>query len=217
MTEDVFNELVRKLQRPVSLEEAARRAAVLDADWKRQHAEKVARLRFDWNAPKRKLGNEIKVDGPWGLKLNGVMSRIGTGFLIGLIGERGTGKTQFAVQLMVDVTECERSALYDTATGIFLRFKATFRSEDETEESVVNDYCQPKLLVVDEVGRRADSEWANRLFFEIMDRRYEALKDTILIANQGKEMFLQSLGDALASRMIESGGVVECNWPSFRA
>jgi len=54
------------------------------------------------------------------------------------------------------------------------------------------------------------------MLFELLNRRYNDLKDTILIANKSKAEFQDYIGPSLASRMNETGGIVECNWPSFR-
>ena len=115
------------------------------------------------------------------------------------------------------VTTDLRPAYYDTLTGVFLQIKATFKNDSrETEQDLMNRLCKPSLLVVDEIGKRSDSDWENRMFFELVDRRYRSMKDTLLIANLAKEQFLQTIGDSLASRMQETGGIVECNWQSYR-
>jgi len=42
------------------------------------------------------------------------------------------------------------------------------------------------------------------------------MNDTILTCNLGTEELAASLGPSIVSRMEEGGGVIECNWPSFR-
>lgn len=185
---------------------------------KEQHAHDVYQLRVEWNAPNRQLSNkEIDRSGAWGAKESELRKILGTGFLVALVGGRGPGKTQMGVELMKHATEQLQSAYYDTLTGLFLDIKATFKNDSrETEGDVVHKMVKPSLLVIDEVGKKSDSEWENRIFFEIVDRRYREMRDTLLIANYTKEQFVESIGDSLASRMQETGGIVECNWESYR-
>lgn len=182
------------------------------------HEFEVSQFRFDWNAPRRQLGKkEIDRSGAWGTKEKELCKMLGTGFLVALVGGRGPGKTQMGVELMKTHTDNLKSAYYNTLTGIFLEIKATFKNDShDTEEDLVDRMVKPSLLVIDEVGRRSDSDWENRIFFEIVDRRYREMRDTLLIANHTKEQFLQCIGESLASRMRETGGIVECNWESYR-
>ncbi len=75
-----------------------------------------------------------------------------------------------------------------------------------------------RLLVIDEFGKKADSEWSDGILYELIDARYKSHgRDTLLIAPQvSSGKFKELVGDSIGSRMNERGGVVECNWPSFR-
>lgn len=141
----------------------------------------------------------------------------GRGMTVALVGSRGTGKTQLGVELIRDTTHDLKPALYTTAVSFFLALKATFaRDSGRTEKDVIERYVKPRTLVIDECEKRAESEWANQLFFELINQRYAAMKDTILISNQSKSDFEALLGDSIVSRMAETGGTIECNWESFR-
>lgn len=195
-------------------EEEAKRKKQLESE----HESKVYLHRLDWNAPRRQLEKtDIDRSGAWGTKESDLRKMLGTGFLVALVGGRGPGKTQMGVELMKTHTNNLNSAYYNTLTGIFLEIKSTFKNDsNNTEEDLVRRMAKPSLLVIDEVGRRSDSDWENRIFFEIVDRRYREVRDTLLIANHTKEQFLQTIGESLASRMQETGGIVECNWESYR-
>jgi DNA replication protein DnaC len=179
--------------------------------------DKITMLRAEWNAPLRHSQFTPEVIGPWGEAFTKLAKRLGTGFLVAMIGTRGNGKTQMAVELMKTTTDSLRTALFTTATGFFMAVKATYRKDSEqTEAGVLRGYCKPSLLVVDEAARRAETGWENNLLFELLNQRYNAMRDTILICNMSRTEFEASLGASLVSRMNETGGIVECNWPSFR-
>lgn len=191
----------------------ARRAEHLAA----ASAARVRELRAGWNAPRRHLAARLRHEGPWAERLAGLQAKLGTGCLIGLIGNRGAGKTQLGIELMKLTTERGRPALFRTAMELLMRFKASYRAESkETELDVLRAHRRPALLVIDEIARRAETAWENNLLFELLNQRYADLTDTIVTCNLSAEEFAASLGPSLVSRMREGGGIVQCDWPSFR-
>lgn len=175
-------------------------------------------LRTNWNAPERHVAKRLGTNPhPWREKLAAVGGRIGKGMMVGLVGGRGTGKTQLAVEVMRESTRHGRSALFTTAMDFFIEIKRTYRKDSEQDErAVLGRYKRRKLLVIDEIGKRSESEWENNLLFTVLNSRYNDVLDTILIDNRSKEDFVATIGPSLADRMNECGGIIECNWPSFR-
>jgi len=179
--------------------------------------QKIEDLRHSWNVPKRHATAKIEDEGVWGAKSAAIAEKIGTGALFGIVGTRGNGKTQLAVEAMRKATQRLLSARYETAMSIFTRLKASFRKDgDETEMSVIEDLRRPKLLVIDEVGKRGETDWENNLLFSIVDHRYGDMTDTILIANLEKPAFLECVGLSIASRMNQTGGLIVADWQSRR-
>lgn len=141
----------------------------------------------------------------------------GRGTLLALVGGRGSGKTQMAVEFIRMACKTGMRARYARTVEFFMDVRATYREgEKRSEVDIVNEYARPRLLVLDEAHERADTAWTGSLLNLLIDRRYAACKDTVLIANMSKDAFLASVGPSIASRMSEIGGVVECNWASFR-
>lgn len=200
-------------------EEKAARQSEIDAQARAERQAIVAGLRDGWNVPLRHAQCVPDLTGEWGNRLK-MLSKIMAGedgVTIGLVGGRGSGKTQMAVMLMRERTRNLKSARFTTATEFFIKVKASYDKESETtEEAVLRKFAGYSLLVVDEVGKRGGSEWENNLLFEMLNRRYNACRDTILIDNRTKAEFIATIGPSLASRMTEGGGIIECNWPSFR-
>lgn len=180
--------------------------------------EKMTDARRKWNAPKRAivLENPDKT-GPWGETLAKLEPKLGTGFMIALIGGRGPGKTQMGVELMKSHTKKGKFARYVTATEFFMTIKQTYKpTATDSEFDAIKDFRLPSLLVIDETGKRSESDWENRLLFELLDKRYQDMTDTLLISNEDHSQFIEAIGPSLASRMNETGGIIQCTWPSFR-
>lgn len=202
---------------PLTPEEIAKSDAIHLKRIEKSIRDRIEMYMSGSNAPERHLACSVIQKGRWGEELSKLKSKIGTGFSAALIGGRGNGKTQMAVELMRYAAEMSRTSLYTTAIGFFMAIKSTYKKEaDKTEEEIVTRFSKPKLLVIDEVGRRGETDWENNLLFELLNRRYAALKDTILICNQTAAEFSAGIGPSIISRMNESGGIIQCDWPSFR-
>jgi DNA replication protein DnaC len=134
-----------------------------------------------------------------------------------LIGPRGTGKTQAAVEVIRAACRDGKRAMYSTAMEFFARVKATFSAEESvTESSVINDYAKPALLVIDEVQVRSDSAWENNLLTHLVDRRYGHMLATVFIGNLSTDDFRISVGDSIYSRLAQTGGLIVFDGPSWR-
>jgi len=153
----------------------------------------------------------------WAQLLGDYKKQLGTGFIAAMIGGRGSGKTQLAVELIRHVYQQKLSARYATLTRFLMDVKASYLKESfKSERDILWDYQRPKLLVLDEFSKRAETDWENRLLDEMLNERYGSKRDTLIISNQSKTDFSKSVGASIASRMTETGGIVTCEWPSFR-
>jgi len=154
----------------------------------------------------------------WSNARSQVLAIIGRGVTVCLTGTRGNGKTQIAVEAIRSVTKQGKAALFITAQRIFMTFRGTFDDgAKRTELQVLESFRRPSLLVIDEIGQRTESDWENRTFFELLNARYNDMTDTILTCNLNGTDLTANLGPSLVDRMKEGGGMIECNWPSFRA
>jgi len=156
-----------------------------------------------------------------------IQTTLGKGSLSVIIGPRGTGKTQMAVAIaerweaklqVVRGPSDNARARYTTAVELFVTIKETYGDNAQrSERAAIDLFVKPDLLVIDEVQERAGTEWEQRLLAAIVDRRYAAMKDTILVGNLKPEDVQRELGTSIASRAQETGGIYVADWPSFRA
>lgn len=144
------------------------------------------------------------------------------GFLVALLGPRGTGKTEMAVAVIRACCGRLMTCRYVKALDLFRAFRRAYtpvkRGEGgESEDDIIDEWTAPDLLVVDETHQRGESDWENNTLVNLLDRRYDARKCTILVANQSKPEFAQAMGDSVVSRIHETGDALVCDWPTFRA
>ena len=140
---------------------------------------------------------------------------LNNGYIVALLGQRGTGKTQMAVQIMRQHISRLRSAFYTAALDIFLSVRDANRTQT-SEKQALSKYVVPYLLVIDECQERGETPFEDRMLTYIIDSRYGGLHNTILISNQTSAEFEKSMGSSVLSRMQETGGIKLFNWSSFR-
>lgn len=179
--------------------------------------ERIKKLRDDAGIPKRHALEIPHEQSPWQVKRSETVQKIGSGFLIAIVGLQGTGKTQMGAALIHDATARLLSCKFASAMRFFIDLKSTFDDGAESRESaILARYTKPKLLVLDEMDERSESAWENRLLFHMLNERYNAMLDTFLISRRTQQEFLSSVGLSIQSRLQETGGVIVCNWPSWR-
>lgn len=166
--------------------------------------------------PLRHLNQTVLENDLWHSKFELVKSGIGKGVIFCLIGPRGTGKTQMATSVARFVCRAGKSARYTTAMGFFLELQEPYENAKRSKLTVLESYSKPSLLIIDEIGERGETPWEDRILGNLIDRRHANLKDTILISNQAREHMLASVGESVASRISEGGGIITCDWKSFR-
>jgi len=153
----------------------------------------------------------------WDEIVSSLKERIGTGMLHGLVGIRGCGKTQAAIEVGREACTrwVERGSvgprpfLYRKTMDLFLDVRGTFGTAGRSEREVLEAYVSVSVLVMDEVQERGGTEFEDRMLTYVLDRRYDAKRDTLLVSNLTRKEFAKSIGSSIASRLTECGSVVE--------
>lgn len=164
----------------------AQRAA-LDAEARRAHAAELAAQR---DALYRKAGiprrfMEAAAPDPT------YLPHVEAGHALYLVGDTHQGKTHAACALLkayIDAhsaerygeLRCDRVAKIVNIPDLMGRLRATFDRRDIDEENVLNVYGGADLLVLDDLGKGATREWALERIFQVVNRRYEANRVTIV-------------------------------------
>ena len=184
-------------------------------------AERLERARKAYIAagcPKLHTAREIdlaKSPAEWVAAREGIVGRLGGGFTIALIGHRGPGKTQLAQQAVQAACQRGLTALYTRAMTFFLAIRATYGT-DASEQSVIDHFSKPGLLVIDELHERSETLFENRMLNHLVDIRHGDTRDTLLVGNLTADGFEESVGASISERLRETGGIIECTWNSFR-
>ncbi len=177
-------------------------------------------LQFNKTFPPRAIAATASMTGPALEKACDLLPRLrGTdprtrGCLLIVLGDRGTGKTVMATYWAGMLG----TGRYVKVTDLFRAVRGTFSSDSKTTESeILQTYEKADFLVIDEAQeRKKDSEWESVLLTNLIDKRYDRFKPTVIIANLAETAVDEYLGASIVSRANRSGGgLVVCDWTPY--
>lgn len=131
-----------------------------------------------------------------------------------MTGSTGTGKTHLACGTAKTLLKKGLYVRYITSEEVAQRIMNTWDKDtkDQSEESVINEFAQYDLLILDEYGLH-DRDKRLELVHKVLTKRYDCKKPTMLISNFTLDVLRKDLGDRLLSRLQHDGlNVVECHW-----
>lgn len=155
-----------------------------------------------------------------------LLGMAGKGMLAVVLGLRGTGKTLSACKLARDCGY-ER-AWYFSGDGLYRErlAKIGLGGSFERDFAVQVGHRRRSLLVLDEfqrgIGYKGEGRDLSLDFFEeVVNSRYNAEQDTVIVANWTTDDFNRYMPDSVKDRVIQRrgewrGGVRWCDWRSFR-
>lgn len=156
------------------------------------------------------------------------------GGIVVAYGKRGTGKTQIAYEIAKNahfqnthfapvlkdgfhLPPKVRPCLYIKAMDIFIDLKNGFgRPGEPSEKQVIAKLVDAAFLVIDEAHVRGETKYEDDKLTHIIDKRYDAMRPTMLITNLTNKDFAAQLSPSILNRIEEIGGGIECNWESYR-
>ena len=135
-----------------------------------------------------------------------------------MVGKTGTGKTHLACATARTLLNKGKYARYITSEDMAQKIMDAWDNKvpDSTEKSVIYEFTQYDLLILDEYGLN-DRDKRRELVHKVLYARYDRMKPTMLISNLTLIELQKDLGDRLWSRFQQGGlTVVECNWTDQR-
>ena len=115
------------------------------------------------------------------------------------IGLCGSGKTHLALAIGNAILQKGYTVRFLTASRLFRDLKETFNSYDITENDILNPLLRCNLLILDDLGVSAPSEWSKSVLHDLISDRIDAQKPTICTTN----LNFDQLPDRLDCRTVD--------------
>ena len=132
-----------------------------------------------------------------------------------LCGDRGPGKTQIATYWASKIKNTRYFRAHDLMRAIRGEFSSDNYDSTKAKQTLYNARTC-KFLVLDEYSELAGTEYDKRTLTNLLDHRYGEQLGTVIITNTPIKYAPDEIGRSAWSRVEETGGIVHCDWPSYR-
>jgi DNA replication protein DnaC len=120
------------------------------------------------------------------------------------IGAVGSGKTHVAIAILRAVIERGFRGLYCNLVDLLDDLRASFDpNSPQAGWEIIGDVIATDLLVLDDVGAEAPTGWVLDRLYQIINRRYEENRPTIVTTNLDLEELERQVGPRITSRLCE--------------
>lgn len=129
-----------------------------------------------------------------------------------LMGGAGLGKTHLAIHVISSLTLGKgRSCVFKDFFYLLSDLKNAY-SRGESENEVIQPLIDAEVLVIDELGKGRSTDWELSILDQIISKRYNSTKSTLLttnyitaeLANENMRATLEDrVGDRIVSRLYE--------------
>lgn len=135
-----------------------------------------------------------------------------------LIGNSGVGKTHLAISIGIAAAKKRISTYFIKCHDLIDQLKKAYL--ENRLENRIKHFSKYKLLIIDEIGYLPIGEQKAKMFFQLIDRRYEQ-KSTIITSNitlsDWSQIFVDNiLASAILDRLVHHSNIVNILGNSYR-
>jgi DNA replication protein DnaC len=115
-------------------------------------------------------------------------------------GPTGVGKTYLAAAITRELLEIGQGILFLEVPRLYSELRECMK-RDESEENLIAQYVNVRWLVLDDFGAGALSDFERRYALDLLNRRGNAKRKTILTTNLQLQEIAEKLDERIASRL----------------
>jgi DNA replication protein DnaC len=117
-----------------------------------------------------------------------------------LTGPAGVGKTRLCAAIVRWRIEHDKKAIFKRCADFYAELRAAIQTET-SENLVMDPLSVAPLLVFDDLGSGSLSDHERRFTLEVLDRRVNAIRPTVVTSNWSLEKIGDLMDERIASRL----------------
>jgi DNA replication protein DnaC len=117
-----------------------------------------------------------------------------------IFGRVGTGKTHLAAAILRGLLEAQARVDFRRCAQFFADLQESYRA-NTSSEAIVGDLENSQFLILDDVGSGALSDHERRFTLELIERRINQNRPTILTSNWSRQEIGEKLDARISSRL----------------
>ena len=134
------------------------------------------------------------------------------------LGNSGTGKTHLATSIGIIAAKSRISTYFIKCNDLITQLHKAWL--ENRLDARIKNFCKYKLLIIDEIGYLPINEEDAKIFFQLIDRRYET-KSTIFTTNihfnNWDKVFKEPMiASAILDRILHHAHVISITGKSYR-
>jgi DNA replication protein DnaC len=133
-----------------------------------------------------------------------------------LYGNPGTGKTHLALATSRTIAAKGFWPLVKFWVNVCDEMRSTFKADGNGLGAIKAQLAKPNLLVIDDLGAEAPTDWATEQVLATVNVRYEQAYPTIITTNLGPAQLTQRYGQRTFSRLAEMCRIYAADGVDYR-
>jgi len=135
-----------------------------------------------------------------------------------LTGPNGSGKTHLAIAATREIIlSGETNCKFVKVPHLLFQIRKALRSDiPDAEETIIKQYLNAKLLLLDELGVEKTTAWTLQTLYLIIDGRDSHMMPTIITSNLSLQGIEDALDPRFASRIVGMCSLLTLNCPDWR-
>jgi DNA replication protein DnaC len=103
-----------------------------------------------------------------------------------LFGSQGTGKTHLAAAVVHKRIAMGQPAIFMNVPDLLMHLRRAFSpTSDITHDDLFESLRTTPMLILDDLGRQVETEWAQEKMYQLINHRYNLRLPTVITMNEG--------------------------------